>query len=91
MQRGDLQRPGRLGYSLDPSDFNVASIAIGDLAGVQTVTRKVTNVGAATATYTASVTGMAGFTVVVSPASLTLRTGRNQERSRSPSPARRQR
>ena len=33
------------GYSLDPSDFNVASIAIGDLAGIQTVTRTVTNVG----------------------------------------------
>ena len=28
----------------DPSNLNVASIAIGDMAGVQTVTRKVTNV-----------------------------------------------
>ncbi len=54
-----------MGYSLDPSDFNVASIAIGDLAGTQTVTRKVTNVGGAPATYTASYTGLAGFTVVV--------------------------
>ena len=43
-----------LGYSLDPSDLNVASIAIGDLAGIQTVTRKVTNVGTAAATYTAT-------------------------------------
>ena len=34
------------GYSIDPSDFNGASIAIGDLAGSQTVTRTVTNVGA---------------------------------------------
>ena len=33
-----------LGYSKDPSDFNSPSIAIGDLAGVQTVKRKVTNV-----------------------------------------------
>ena len=56
-----------VGYSIDPSDFNVASIAIGDLAGVQTVTRKVTNVGAATATYTASFTGMAGISVSRQP------------------------
>ncbi len=33
-----------LGYSTDPSDLNVASIAIGDLPGAQTVTRTVTNV-----------------------------------------------
>ena len=36
----------------DPSNLNVASIAIGDLAGAQTVTRRVTNVGAQAATYT---------------------------------------
>ena len=29
---------------MDPSNLNVASIAIGDMAGVQTVTRRVTNV-----------------------------------------------
>ncbi|MGE5262939.1 MAG: S8 family serine peptidase, partial [Acidobacteriota bacterium] len=63
------------GYSLDPSNLNVASIAIGDLAGVQTVTRKVTNVGKTNATYTASVTGMTGFNVTISPASLTLNPG----------------
>ena len=33
------------GYSLDPSDFNIASIAIGALTGSQTVKRTVTNVG----------------------------------------------
>jgi subtilisin family serine protease len=63
------------GYSFDPSDLNVASIAIGDLAGTQTVKRRVTNVGSASATYTASVTGMSGITTVVSPASLTLAPG----------------
>jgi hypothetical protein len=63
-----------MGYSTDPSDLNVASIAIGDMAGVQTVTRKVTNVGAA-ATYTASHTGMAGFMVDIIPAVLTLAPG----------------
>ena len=62
------------GYSTDASDLNVASIAIGDLAGVQTVTRRVTNVGAR-ATYTASTTGMTGITTTVTPSSLTLNPG----------------
>jgi hypothetical protein len=57
---------------MDPSDLNLASIAVGDLAGSQTVTRRVTNVSGAAETYTASYTGLAGFTVEVSPASLTL-------------------
>ncbi len=59
----------------DASDYNSASIAIDDLAGVQTVTRKVTNVGGSAATYTAAVTGMIGITTVVSPSSLTLSPG----------------
>jgi hypothetical protein len=63
---------------LDASNLNVASIAIGDLAGVQTVTRRVTNVGGSSATYTPSYTGMAGVTVAVSPASLTLAAGETQ-------------
>ena len=67
-----------LGYSTDASDMNVASIAIGDLAGVQTVKRKVTNVGAA-ATYTAAVTGLTGVNAVVSPSSLTLAAGETKE------------
>jgi subtilisin family serine protease len=65
----------KAGYKTDASDFNGASIAIGDLAGVQTVTRKVTNVGSAPATYTSSVTGLAGLTVTVTPSSLTLAPG----------------
>jgi uncharacterized protein YfaP (DUF2135 family) len=64
-----------LGYSTDPSNMNVASIAIGDMAGLQTVTRKVRNVGSTTATYTSSVTGMTGITTVVTPSSLTLNPG----------------
>lgn len=63
---------------LDPSNLNVASIAIGDMAGVQTVTRRVTNVGGAAATYTPAYTGMAGFTVAVSPTTLTLAAGETQ-------------
>jgi hypothetical protein len=63
------------GYSLDPSDLNVASIAIGDLLGGQTVTRKVTNVGLAAATYNVSISGMTGFMVAVTPSSLTITPG----------------
>jgi subtilisin family serine protease len=63
------------GYSKNTSDFNSASIAIGDLAGVETVTRKVTNVSGSPLTVTATVTGMVGFNTVVSPASLTLAAG----------------
>jgi hypothetical protein len=63
------------GYSFDTSDLNVASIAIGDLAGIQTVTRRVTNVGRSRATYTASFTGMTGLTVNISPSSITLNPG----------------
>ena len=61
--------------AIDPSNLNVASIAIGDMAGIQTVTRKVTNVTGGTATFNASVAGMVGFNTVVSPSSLTLARG----------------
>ncbi|HZM23516.1 MAG TPA: S8 family serine peptidase, partial [Anaerolineales bacterium] len=63
------------GYSTDPSNLNVASIAIGDLPGTQTVTRKVTNVGGAAATYTAAVTGLTGINVVVTPSSFSINPG----------------
>jgi hypothetical protein len=60
---------------IDASNLNTPSIAIGDLAGSQTVTRRVTNVSGNPATYTASVNGMAGFNVTVTPSSLTLAAG----------------
>jgi Subtilase family/Fibronectin type-III domain/Peptidase inhibitor I9/PA domain len=63
---------------VEPSNFNGASIAIGSLSGVQTVTRRVTNVGSETATYRASVAGMAGFNVKVTPAALTLARGQTK-------------
>ncbi len=63
---------------LNPSDMNIASIALGSLAGVQTVTRRVTNVGGNTATYTPSVAGMAGFTMTFSPASLVIAPGQTR-------------
>ncbi|HEY0856121.1 MAG TPA: S8 family peptidase [Albitalea sp.] len=60
---------------LDPSNMNVPSIAIGDLAGVQTVTRRVTNVSGNPATYTPSFNGPAGLTAEFTPASLSLAAG----------------
>jgi Subtilase family/Fibronectin type-III domain/Peptidase inhibitor I9/PA domain len=68
-----------LGYSFDPSDVNTASIAIGDMTGIQTVKRKVTNVGQSQATYSSSFTGLGGFDVVVNPASLTLNPGETKQ------------
>ncbi len=65
----------RRGFSFDGSNLNVPSIAIGDLAGTQTVTRTVTNVGHSRATYTAQITGMEGIDVTVSPATFTIRPG----------------
>jgi subtilisin family serine protease len=60
---------------IDASNLNQASIAIGDLAGVQTVTRKVKNVSGGALTVSASVTGMAGFTTTVTPSAMTLAAG----------------
>ena len=77
-----------LGFSLDPSDMNVASIAIGDLPGSQTVTRRVTNVGGA-ATYTPSITHDR-FDTEIGPAELELAAERPRS-SRSHSPGRRRR
>jgi subtilisin family serine protease len=66
------------GYSRDASDLNVASVAIGDLAGAQTVTRTVTNVGGKE-TYSFSSTGLSGISVSAAPASFTLNPGQSQE------------
>jgi subtilisin family serine protease len=63
------------GYSLDPSDLNVASISIGALAGSQTITRRVTNVADGKRTYTATMKGMTGITTTIAPTSLTLGPG----------------
>jgi subtilisin family serine protease len=66
------------GYSFDPSDMNVASIAIGALPGAQTVTRTVTNVGQR-GTYHYSVSGLAGIDVSVNPPTFNLQRNRSQE------------
>lgn len=61
---------------IDASDLNQASIAIGDLAGVQTITRTVTNVGSRTETYRASAS-LAGHSILVQPSRITLPPGRS--------------
>ena len=50
------------GFGLDASDMNVPSIAIGDLAGIQTVKRRVTNVGAGGDVHRLSGRGRRGST-----------------------------
>jgi subtilisin family serine protease len=62
----------------DPSDFNGASIAIGALAGIQTVTRRVTNVGGVAENYTFSYSGLAGITVAPSVSSFSIGSGATQ-------------
>ena len=58
--------------ALDASDLNQPSLAVGDLAGVQTLRRTVTNVTGSSSTYTASIVAPAGFTVSVTPPTLAL-------------------
>jgi hypothetical protein len=62
------------GKSTDPSDLNQATIGIAQLAGTQTVTRTVTNVGAA-GTYDVTVEEPPGVDVVVTPSQVTVATG----------------
>jgi subtilisin family serine protease len=60
---------------IDPSNLNMPSIAIGDMAGRQTVTRWVTNVSGSPITVSASITGLAGINAVVNPSTLSLAPG----------------
>ncbi len=63
--------------SIDPSDLNYPSIAVGDLAGAQTVKRTVTNTANHAAIYQAKVEAPAGFKVTVSPDTLIIPKGRS--------------
>jgi subtilisin family serine protease len=65
--------------SIDPSDLNYATIAIGDLAGAQTVTRTVTNVSTDDAgIYDVKVSAPAGTTVTVTPTHLVVPPGKSK-------------
>ena len=65
------------GGKIDPSDLNYPTIAIGDLAGKQTVTRTVTNVGELPEVYVPKVEGVKGLKVTVSPRILITLPGRS--------------
>jgi hypothetical protein len=60
--------------ALSGSELNQASIAVGKLAGVTTLTRTVKNVSGGAATFTAA-TLLPGFDVTVTPSTLTLADG----------------
>lgn len=72
-----LQDPTRCDdVETDPSDLNYPTIAIGDLAGSQTVTRTVTNVSDTDATYTsAGSQAPEGIGMVITPATITVPAG----------------
>ena len=59
------------------SNLNQASISVGKLAGIETVTRRVKNVSSTATTYTATA-AVPGFEVVVTPNQLTLEPGAEQ-------------
>ena len=71
---GQLQSASCAALEIDPSDLNLASITVGELAGTQTVTRTVSNVGE-TEIYSVEVTPPPGVEVTVSPSRLRVRRG----------------
>ena len=73
--RGSGSRYRPAATPLDASDLNLASIAIGDLAGTQTVKRAATSVGSQSETYSVSVQGLTGITVAPSANSFTAAPG----------------
>ncbi|HET9085160.1 MAG TPA: hypothetical protein VFN41_12240, partial [Candidatus Limnocylindrales bacterium] len=68
-----------LGVPSAPTDLNLPSIGISEVAGSQTVTRTVTSVARSNAkvTYRARVSAPAGYKVKVSPSKITLRRGQS--------------
>lgn len=66
------------GPVFESSNLHGASIAIGDLAGVRKVKRRVTNVSGNPATLTASAAGLVGF-IVGLPGPVTLAAGQTEE------------
>lgn len=60
--------------TVQPYNLNLASLTAANVLGSLTMTRKVTNVGSTTATYTAQA-NLPGYTVDVQPAVLTLAAG----------------
>ena len=62
-------------HPIDASDLNTPSIAIGDLYGAQTVTRTLTNVSGNNGVWQASVQGLEGLDVTLTPHTIQPRKG----------------
>ena len=71
---GSCDTLASLGF-VDPSDYNQASIGIGELPGSETVTRSVTNVTDAPITVTAEFAGLSGISASMSPSTLEVAAG----------------
>ena len=67
------------GGPIDPSDLNLASITIGDMAGAQTVTRTVRSVGSSPETYSVEFSGLPGITASVDTPIFELDPGESQD------------
>ncbi|GGS30202.1 S8 family peptidase [Actinokineospora fastidiosa] len=63
---------------IDPSEVNLASIAIGELAGKQTVTRTLTNTGRHAHVLRPRFSGLAGVSATVSPRLLVIPPGQSR-------------
>ena len=63
------------GVPTDPSDLNLASIGVAELAGSQTVTRTVTSVADTKVTWKVKVDAPEGYDVTVTPSRMTLNPG----------------
>nr|MBA3488569.1 S8 family serine peptidase [Longispora sp. (in: high G+C Gram-positive bacteria)] len=63
----------------DPSSLNYPSIAIGDIPGEQTVTRRVTNVSGKTSYYELELEAPSGFSAVVTPDHLMIGPGEHAD------------
>ncbi|WP_038500374.1 S8 family serine peptidase [Janthinobacterium agaricidamnosum] len=63
--------------SIPGYNLNLPSITVSNVLGSQVVTRRVTNVGATAATYTASAT-LSGYNVAVAPSTLVLAPGESK-------------
>jgi subtilisin family serine protease len=64
--------------SIDPSNLNYPTLAVGDLAGSQTLTRTVTNVTDDGGIYDVKVAAPAGTTVTVNPTRLVVGAGKSK-------------
>ncbi|WP_444943247.1 S8 family serine peptidase [Microbulbifer sp. ZKSA006] len=67
------------GYSSDSSDLNLASIAVAELLGSQTIKRRVTSVSPGRRWYWASVNAPAGIDVEINPKVVSLAEGQSAE------------